>query len=196
MNNSFNEQISSSPISEKNFKNHTNTKIKSRFSLAPFCSSNNFLPPKKSTSQKFNKPGGMLGFSQENIIFYENEYLEKIENLSTFLCKNFVKAVQVAEFANTPNGSRILQRKLNGSSQEEIQFLLEKIMQFLPNIMTNSFGNYFCKELFQFCSSLQRNEIFKSVSITHFIFLFSFSTMAFLKEFQQIPTAPILCNLL
>jgi hypothetical protein len=153
----------SSPISEKNFKNQTNTKIKSRFSIAPLGSSNKNLPPKKSISQKFNKSGVIFDFYQENIITKENEYLENLENLPTFLSRHFVKTVQVAEFANTPNGSRILQRKLNGSSQEQIQFLLEKIMQFLPDIMTNSFGNYFCKELFKFCSSFQRNQIFKSV---------------------------------
>jgi hypothetical protein len=151
-----------STLSDKNHKYHPNTKSKSRFCIPTMNISQNYLPPKKSSSQKFQKFEGIVDFQQENIINIERE---NNENLILFLSKNFKKDAQVAEYANTPNGSRILQRKLASSNHQEVQFLLEKIIHFLSDIMTNSNGNYFCKEFFHFCSIFQRIEIFKSVSI-------------------------------
>jgi hypothetical protein len=161
LNNSLDKKINISTLSDRNQKYLANTKTKSRFCIPDINISQNYLPPKKSSSQKFHNFGGMLDFSQEKI----NYERENNDNLILFLSKNFKKDAQVAEYANTPNGSRILQRKLTNSNHAEIQFLLEKIMQFLPDIMTNSYGNYFCKEFFHFCSNFQKIEIFKSVSI-------------------------------
>lgn len=58
---------------------------------------------------------------------------------------------------------RILQKYLDKISPEGLDYLINKFSNKFPNLMVDTYGNYFCQKLIQSCSSEQRIMILKDV---------------------------------
>jgi hypothetical protein len=73
--------------------------------------------------------------------------------------------VPLYEYARTQKGSRNLQKLLNKAEPEYIEKILNMVVNHLPIIMINTYGNYFSQKLVQCCTADQRVLILKSVII-------------------------------
>eukprot|EP00831_Metopus_contortus_P064513 TRINITY_DN57736_c0_g1_i1.p1 TRINITY_DN57736_c0_g1~~TRINITY_DN57736_c0_g1_i1.p1 ORF type:complete len:500 (-),score=52.74 TRINITY_DN57736_c0_g1_i1:142-1641(-) len=63
---------------------------------------------------------------------------------------------KITTLAHFQSGSRYLQSQLVKCNPEFISFIIKEIQDHMLEIMTDSFGNYFCQKLFVSCSAEQR----------------------------------------
>jgi hypothetical protein len=67
-----------------------------------------------------------------------------------------ILSTNLKDIAQTQSGSRFLQKQLTKGSPDFIEFVLKQIGSYLPELMTNDYGNYFCQRLLSSCSTTQR----------------------------------------
>jgi hypothetical protein len=79
--------------------------------------------------------------------------------------------VPLWEYAKTQRGSRNLQKLLNKIEPGGLDEILEKLKNNFPELMVDTYGNYFCQKLIQSCSSEQRMFILRHVGN---IFIFNY----------------------
>jgi hypothetical protein len=97
-----------------------------------------------------------------NLNLDEGKKQETIDLNSTLSGQEFIF------FLKTQKGSRMMQKFVNKRSPEEIYAILEKILNFIKELMCDSYANYFIQKLFQCCTCNQRLEILKRVIIIYF----------------------------
>jgi hypothetical protein len=71
---------------------------------------------------------------------------------------------QIVAFAKNQQGSKYLQRVLAKASPDILEFIVVEVGDNLHELMTDSYGNYFCQKLLQSCSSKQRLYLLKKIS--------------------------------
>ena len=69
----------------------------------------------------------------------------------------------IMKLALTQTGSRFLQKQLTKANTTLVEFLLEEIGCSLCELMTDSYGNYFCQKLLLSCSGNQRLSILQNM---------------------------------
>lgn len=77
------------------------------------------------------------------------EYFKSRNNVGTLKGK-------VTALAVTQTGSRFLQKQLANSDLDFTSFILEEVKDYLPGLMIDNYGNYFCQKLISNSSALQR----------------------------------------
>jgi hypothetical protein len=70
---------------------------------------------------------------------------------------------QFIKFIKTAKGLNIMKSKLAKIDKKAISIVFTKLVQCLPILMIDPYANFFCKDFFTFCCSLQRNNILLSV---------------------------------
>jgi hypothetical protein len=73
----------------------------------------------------------------------------------------------LVDYLKTQKGSRTIQKKLSLTSNgfECIDFLLNLIVTSFSDLMKDQYANYFCKELFTYCSVKNNLLILQNVCI-------------------------------
>lgn len=70
---------------------------------------------------------------------------------------------RVASLARTQTGSRYLQKDLNKTSCDVVNFLITDIGREMSKIMIDRYGNYFCQRLLSSCTAQQRLTILELI---------------------------------
>jgi hypothetical protein len=94
---------------------------------------------------------------------FDNMYLDgknKKETNEMSIMQNSQDLIRVLK---TQKGSRMMQKYVNKRSPEEIFAILKKILNYIKELMCDSYANYFIQRLFQCCTCNQRLEILKRV---------------------------------
>lgn len=100
------------------------------------------------------------GSPKKKSCFYKQD-----EEFPTFddLISGMNPQVDLPRFIKTQKGSRTLQQILNKMQPEKVDELLYIIRNHFADLMTDSYGNYFCQKLIQCCSSDQRIFILEGI---------------------------------
>jgi hypothetical protein len=86
----------------------------------------------------------------------------EIVKFDTFTDKK-KKEIKLSEFIKSQKGSRIYQRKIKKMNFHEIDDVIKEILDQLPILLTNVYGNYFCQKLYTLCSNDQKLVILEKV---------------------------------
>ena len=70
----------------------------------------------------------------------------------------------MARLAVNQTGSKFLQRLLDNANPQIVSYLLSEIEEYLPKLMVDNYGNYFCQRLLINCSSDQRMIILERIA--------------------------------
>ncbi|CEM39495.1 unnamed protein product [Vitrella brassicaformis CCMP3155] len=70
---------------------------------------------------------------------------------------------RVMELSKIQSGSRYLQRQLCKGHPETVMLILSEVEENLTTLMTDSYGNYLCQQLFQACSIRQRKNMLEKL---------------------------------
>jgi hypothetical protein len=130
---------------------------------------NNFLSlrpqPKRTNSSANLDYKSRVVPKSKNSLFQSSDKEDRCEDfedvqqlLSSIDCELWV-------YARTQKGSRNLQKLLNKIQPEGLDIILEKIKSNFYQLMTDTYGNYFCQKLIQCCSADQRMFILRNVRI-------------------------------
>lgn len=65
------------------------------------------------------------------------------------------------KYINSVKGSKCLKKMLEFTDPGDIKHLFNKILQYLPQIITNNFGNYFCQEIITYISKSDRVKVWE-----------------------------------
>ncbi len=70
----------------------------------------------------------------------------------------------VMELATNQNGSRFLQDRLDERQPPYLDIVFDEILEFLPELMVNLFGNYLCQKVITYSSAQQQMLILQKLS--------------------------------
>jgi len=129
-----------------------------------FSNTENLKVRKYSTNTLGNKKSSSLFVS----CIDKDEKVEEFKDLDDLL-KNIDCEFWI--YAKTQKGSRNLQKLLNKILPDELDHILEKIKENFYELMTDTYGNYFCQKLIQCCSSEQRVFILRNVKLILYILI-------------------------
>jgi hypothetical protein len=79
---------------------------------------------------------GYLGFSEYPELYYQ-PYLDEFEN--------------AYEMAKDQIGCRVLQKRLDDGDPYTATLIFDRIRDYIPELMTDPFGNYLCQRLIELC---------------------------------------------
>ena len=119
------------------------------------------LPVKRVNSSQNIKKN--LSIKSRQSLFMNNEKEEKIDEVESIQSLMNNINLDFCEFVKTQKGSRILQKLLNKILPNELDLILEKIKDNFSDLMTDTYGNYFCQKIIQSCSAEQRIFILKNL---------------------------------
>jgi hypothetical protein len=130
---------------------------------------NNFLSlrpqPKRTNSSGNLESSTKSNTRSRNSLFQSSDKDDRCDDfediqqlLSSIDCELWI-------YAKSQKGSRNLQKLLNKIQPEGLDVVLEKIKSNFYELMTDTYGNYFCQKLIQCCSAEQRMFILRNVSI-------------------------------
>ena len=165
---SFNSQ---QPYNQKIFSNQSMNNLDNTFMNNPMF--NNDLDYNKNRIFSFNvPPKGNISIQtpppqnfwnekkikkkyKKDIIQEENaNIIKKLLNLSNYSLYNFLI---------TQKGSRDAQNALSNMKEKEVDFLLNKIKNYISDITLDKYGNYFTHKLIQICVPAQRLKLIHSI---------------------------------
>jgi len=175
-----NDSFSSKDLLNLSF---TEDNIKKGFYYTPGSSPNRASYSKKFMNNSFSNSDNLFNkkpnlnnqpFRKTSSLFVNN--FEKDEKAEEFKDLEELLATIECEFwlyAKSQKGSRNLQKLLNKILPSELDTILEKVKEYFYELMTDTYGNYFCQKLIQCCSSEQRIFILKYVMLLKFKFKFN-----------------------
>lgn len=106
-------------------------------------------------------------FKTKSSNFLKQQEKEDFDSLEELLQK---LPVRIDFYAKSQKGSRIIQKLIEKMNLTEIQTLILNLQPYLPDVMKDTYGNYLCQKIIQFCTPEQRCFILKSVLITLIFF--------------------------
>lgn len=71
--------------------------------------------------------------------------------------------IEFIDLIKTSRGSRIIQNKLNDSTEEDINIILVFLVNYFTEIMCDYYANYFFKRMIEYCNFKQRIGIFRNI---------------------------------
>jgi len=114
--------------------------------------------PKRTNSASQIEIKKMSGKSGRGSLFMN--VLEKEEKGEDFAdLHELMKSINIPlwDYAKTQRGSRNLQKLLNKIEPSGLDEILEFLKNNFPELMVDTYGNYFCQKLIQSCSSRSEN---------------------------------------
>lgn len=81
----------------------------------------------------------------ESLIFQVMSNYEQTRNLTQKL--DLLKGGKVKLLAIHQTGSKFLQKILDNANPQTIEFILKEVLPEFPQVMVDSYGNYFCQKL-------------------------------------------------
>lgn len=84
----------------------------------------------------------------------------KYEDVAGFLSNCNAKL----KYINSVKGSKCLKKMLEFTNPGDIKKLFNKILQYLPQIITNNFGNYFIQEIITYISKSDRIKVWENLT--------------------------------
>jgi hypothetical protein len=165
----LNEQMCNSPNFQKLYSASPNDSGNLNFSLGDEYNNLNFISlrptPKRTNSTTDALKRQPSGTKMKTSLFMSADKEEKGEDFADL--QELMNSINVDlwEYAKSQKGSRNLQKLLNKIQPEGLDSILDKLKFNFPELMIDTYGNYFCQKLIQSCSSEQRMFILRHVII-------------------------------
>lgn len=129
---------------------------------------NNLFPsirpqPKRTNSSSLIDVKKISGKNRNSLFMTVMDKDEKGEDFADLQELMNSISIPLWEYAKTQRGSRNIQKLLNKIEPGGLDEILEKLKNNFPELMVDTYGNYFCQKLIQSCSSEQRMFILRHV---------------------------------